>query len=154
VAEAAGGLPAHVTLLYPFVAPARLDAAVRTRLAAVAARHAGFDYLIGGPATWPDTLYATVDPVEPFVRLQADLAAAFPAFPIYGRSDGFVYEPHITIAEGAALADPVVAAAPAWDALPRGARVAAIEVIARADDGRWRTNWRLPLAGSGRRGRR
>jgi 2'-5' RNA ligase len=154
VVDAADGVPAHVTLLFPFVAPARLDVVVRAGLAAVAARHPGFAYTIGGPATWPDTVYATLDPVEPFVRLQADFAAAFPGFPIYGRSADFIYEPHITIVESAALPEPAVLAAPAWEALPHKGRAAAVEVIVRADPGRWRTLWRIPLAGFRPRGRR
>ena len=94
------------------------------------------------------------DPAGPFVRLQADLAEAFPTFPMYGRPAGFVYEPHVTIAEGAATGEPSVASAPAWESLPRTAGAGAIEVIVRADDGRWRLLWRIPLAGSGLRGRR
>jgi 2'-5' RNA ligase len=150
VPDAADGLPAHLTLLYPFIEPAGLDATIRRRIGAVAGGHDPFDYRLLGATRWPDTLYVAVAPVQPFVVLQADLAAAFPDHPIYGEPADFAFVPHVTIAEGA-MADGFAAIAdPAWAALPRSARAAALEVIA-IDGGRWRVVWRLRL---GRRGRR
>ena len=89
-------------------------------------------------------MYARVEPVRPFVELQARLARAFPGFPIYGTDETFEFVPHVTIAEGSDLA----AAEPehrAWAALPRPARAAALEVIVRDSGGRWRPIWRVPL---------
>ena len=57
VADAAEGVPAHLTLLYPFVEPRLLDASVRRTIAAVAARHAPFHYRLDRAARWPDTVY-------------------------------------------------------------------------------------------------
>jgi hypothetical protein len=88
IGDAADGVPAHLTLLYPFVAPERLDGSVRRTILDVAATIDPFDYDLIGGARWPDTVYAAVDPVEPFVELQAALQAAFPAFPIYGEPPG------------------------------------------------------------------
>ena len=146
VGDAADGVPAHLTMLYPFVAPARLDAEVRVRLAGVAGRHLPFDYRLSGPATWPDTVYVRVDPEEPFVRLQADLAAAFPAFPIYGRdAASFAFVPHVTVAEGAAVADPATLTHDGWRSLPIRATASRLEVIARPSSGPWQTVWRIRL---------
>jgi 2'-5' RNA ligase len=99
VVDAVDGLPAHLTMLYPFVDAARLTAGVRSSIAVVAGRHEPFDYHVIGPARWSGTVYAAVEPVEPFVRLQRDLGLAFPDHPIYGEGPGFAYVPHITIAE-------------------------------------------------------
>jgi 2'-5' RNA ligase len=151
--DAAAGVPAHLTLLYPFVAPERLDCSVRRTLAAVAASHPAFDYSLTGQATWPDTVYVAVDPVEPFVRLQVALAQAFPAFPIYGRDAGFEFVPHVTITEGKAVGEATLREGRAWAALPRHARATHLEVIARGVSGQWRTAWRLRLDGP-TRGRR
>jgi 2'-5' RNA ligase len=149
VAAAAQGVPAHVTLLYPFVlypfvGRSELDASIRRKIASVAARHAPFDYKLTGPERWPDTIYVAVEPIEPFVRLQADLAGAFPDYPIYGEGNDLEYTPHITVAEGRAVErEPTVRNA-AWSALPMTARAAWIDVIATSG-AKWDLVWRMPL---------
>ena len=101
VASAADGVPAHATMLFPFVAPERLDGTVRRVLAGVAARHAPIEHRLVGPQRWPGVTYAGLDPVEPFVALHRDLQAAFPAFPIYGPAFDLEFMPHVTVDEGA-----------------------------------------------------
>jgi 2'-5' RNA ligase len=145
VGDALAGLPAHLTMLYPFVEPGRLRSDVRRRLAAAAAGTPPFEYRLTGAATWPDTIYVAVDPAAPFVALQRTLTEAFPTFPIYGTDPGFEFVPHVTIAEGPPTGDPGPLDDPAWRSLPRLGRVASIEVIARPPDAPWRTIWRLPL---------
>jgi 2'-5' RNA ligase len=134
-------------MLYPFVEPERLVPAIRERIAAVAAWHRPFEYALVDAARWPETVYAAVEPARPFAQLQAALAAAFPAFPIYGRDAAFEFVPHVTIAEGAAAADPGVLADPGWRTLPRRMTASAVEVIAAGADGRWRTVWRIRFGG-------
>lgn len=142
--EGARGVPAHVTLLHPFVGD--LDPSIRRAVATVAARHAPFDYTMTGPARWPDTIYVAVEPIEPFVRLQADLAAAFPDYPIYGKGWDFEFTPHITVAEGLAVEHEDIMRSEAWGALPMPARAAWLEVIA-GNGAKWDLVWRMPLGG-------
>ena len=149
VPNAAEGVPAHLTLLYPFVAPERLTRSVRSAIEAVVPRHAPFPYALAGKAIWPDTVYVAVDPVAPFLALQEDLARAFPDFPIYGEDATFEFVPHVTIAEGSAIDDGAVLGARAWASLPRPALASSLEVIARAGAAPWRTVWRIGLGGSG-----
>jgi 2'-5' RNA ligase len=146
--DAADGMFAHATMLWPFVAPERLERSVREELARVAQAHAPIPYRLTRVARWPDTVYVAVDPEAPFVRLQAALEAAFPGFPVYGPNRPFEFIPHVTIAEGAAVDDPRVLAEARRIPLPRRDRAAAIEVIARSASDRWRTVWRIRLAGS------
>jgi 2'-5' RNA ligase len=145
VGNAADGVPAHLTLLHPFIEPGVLGSEVRRRLGAVAARHPSFEYRLSGMATWPLAVYVAVRPVDPFVRLQRDLQAAFPDFPIYGEPAGFGFVPHVTVADRDHVAEPGLGADPAWAALPRPARATAIELIGTDAGGRWRLIWRLPL---------
>ena len=145
VAEARRGLPAHLTLLYPFVEAGQLDPAVRQAVAAVAARHATFDYRLVSGARWPGVAYVAVDPVEPFVALQADLARVFPDYPIYGEPWAFAFVPHVTVAEGAGTDEAAVLRDSAWMSLPRTTRASALDVIAN-DGGGWRLVWRVRLA--------
>ena len=144
VGDAAAGVPAHLTMLYPFVEPDRLTGAVRDRIAGIAPAHRPFEYQLAARAVWPDTVYVRVDPEMRFVRLQADLARAFPAYPIYGTDATFEFVPHVTVAEGEGIAR-ATPAHPAWTTLPRTGRASSVEVIARGDDGRWRLIWRVPL---------
>ena len=153
IADAADGVPAHLTLLYPFVEPDRLDRTVRSMLAAVAATIEPFEYRLAGPARFPDTVYAAVEPNAPFVALQAAMGRAFPTFPIYGPDWAFEFVPHVSVAEGSAVIDPASRAGAAWRALPQVRQARRIDVIARDPGGRWRTRWRIPLgrpAGSAR----
>jgi 2'-5' RNA ligase len=140
-------VPAHLTLLYPFVDPTALTPAIRRTLTNVAGRHVPFPYALRAKAVWPDTVYVAVEPAAPFVRLQRDLQAAFPAYPIYRRDASFRFVPHVTVAEGTAVGDPAVGADRGWRALPRSREATAIEVIATGPDGRWRTVWRIRLGG-------
>jgi 2'-5' RNA ligase len=144
VADAADGLPAHATLLFPFVAPERLDPAVRGIVAGAAARHAPIEYRLVGPRRWPGVIYAAPDPTGPFVALHRDLQVAFPSFPIYGPEFDLEFAPHVTIDEGLSV---VPLDDPAWRSLPRPSVATALEVIARPSGGRWRTVWRVRLGG-------
>jgi 2'-5' RNA ligase len=150
VLDAQDGVPAHLTLLYPFVEPGGLDASVRRAIASVVRRHAPIDFHLAGPARWPDTIYVAVRPANPFVALQADLAATFPGYPIYGKPADFAFVPHVTVAEGLSVDDPATLADPGWAALPRPARALALEVIAD-DGGGSRLVWRVRLTGRARR---
>jgi 2'-5' RNA ligase len=135
-----------VTLLYPFVGRDGLDASIRRKIEAVAARHPPFDFAMTGPARWPDTIYVAVEPIEPFVRLQEDLAAAFPEYPIYGQGWDFEFTPHITVAEGHPVDHEHTMRTEAWAALPMPARAAWLEVIA-SDGAQWDLVWQTPLGG-------
>jgi 2'-5' RNA ligase len=146
VADAADGVRAHLTMLYPFVPSDRLGPDVRRAIAAVAGRHAAIPYRLTGPHRWPDTIYAGVEPADPVMRLQAELAEAFPEFPIYGEPPGFAFVPHVTVAEGPAVNDPRTMDDPAWAAVPIDAVATHLEVISR-DGGRWGLRWRIPLGG-------
>jgi 2'-5' RNA ligase len=147
VENATIGVPAHMTLLHPFIEPAGLDGSVRRTLAAVAAGHRPFDYQQTRMAEWPDAIYVAVEPTEPFERLQRELQAAFPDWPIYGAGVDFEFEPHITVADRQGKRHTGIHRDRAWRALPRPSRASAVEVIATGENGRWRLVWRLPLGG-------
>jgi 2'-5' RNA ligase len=151
VGNAADGVPAHLTLLYPFIELEELDVGVRRRLRDVTRRQRPFDYRQVRMAEWPDAIYVAVEPTDPFKRLHGDLQAAFPDWPIYGADApaGFLFEPHITIAERQGKLEAGIREAAAWRALPRPARATSIDVIGTRPDGRWRLVWRVPLGGRG-----
>ncbi len=142
VADARLGMPAHATLLYPFVAAGALDADLRSRLAQILADHEPFAFRLASRGRWPATLFASIEPEGPFRSLHDHLAAAFPEFPIYGGAHDFV--PHVTVAEGAAADDPAVIDHPAWRSLPAPLVASVAELIIR-DAESWRVSWRFDL---------
>ncbi len=150
VPDAVDGLPAHVTVAYPFAEPGSIDDAVVGLVAEVVARRAPWTMRLVERRRWPDTVYASVEPGAPAIALQADLAAAFPSLPIYGGAIE-VFVPHVTIAEGPSVDDPSVDADPGWDDLPVTCAVSEVELIVRGDDGWWRTTRTFPLREPGSR---
>jgi len=144
-ADGAARMPPHVTLLYPFVDDGALAERDLDAVREVVSAHAAFDFALarfGEFAGEARVLYLAPDPDEPFRRLTAALARAFPAHPPYGGAFAEVV-PHLTLAEGpAAPLDEIRAAV--GPALPIAARADEAAVM-RLVDGRWSTHARLPL---------
>jgi len=83
--SAAVGVPAHITLLYPFVAPEQVDGRVLNSLAACFAQSETIDYALTEVQRFPaETLYLKPDPVEPFRTLTMAIWKRFPETPPYG----------------------------------------------------------------------
>jgi 2'-5' RNA ligase len=140
---AAWGVPAHVTILYPFVAPALLSASIREAVARIAHAEGAFTARFQRVERWPGVVWLAPEPAAPFARLTAAAFAAFPDYPPYA---GTIEEPrpHLSIAEGDAIdADAVRAAANPHLPFERAVRV--VTVIAQEPSGRWRLRWTLPL---------
>jgi 2'-5' RNA ligase len=142
--RAAGvGVPAHVTILYPFVDPHEMDARVRRELAGIAARHEPFRVRFERVGRWPGVVFLAPEPAGPFARLTDDLVAAFPHHPPYGGAFDEVV-PHLTITESAeAPLDEIAAEAAA--SLPFERPVTRLEVLVEDGVGRWHGRWRIPL---------
>ena len=97
--SAAAGMPAHITLLYPFLAPGAIDDRVMDRLRHCFKGFLAFDFALTAPRRFPDrVLYLAVEPVEPFRRLTRAIWQAFPQTPPYGGRYPTIV-PHLTIAD-------------------------------------------------------
>jgi 2'-5' RNA ligase len=140
---AASGIPAHVTLLFPFLSSFELTASVRGALAGIATGVPPFDVRFERVERFPEAVWLAPEPATPFLDLTAAIVHAFPDHPPYdGRHDEVV--PHLTIGQGeGAELDRLEAAA--RDCPPFEAHVGAIEVIAEAGAARWRRHWRIGL---------
>jgi len=136
-------VPAHVTVLYPFVPAGDLDASVRHSLAGIAAEHRPFDVRFERVGRFPTVVYLAPDPPEPFNRLTEAIHSRFPDFPPYEGAFEVVI-PHLTIVESTeAPLDEIATVAKA--ALPFRHHVTRLEVLVQGQDGRWLTRWRLRL---------
>jgi 2'-5' RNA ligase len=98
-------VPAHLTLLNPFFAPAETTPAVRRRVAEVVGAFPSFGLSLTRLASFPQgVLYLTPEPATPVIELITRLRNAFPEVAPYW--DGYEeVVPHVTIAD-AAFADP------------------------------------------------
>ena len=141
--SAAIGVPPHVTILFPFLPPDRLDATVRRELAHIAAAQDAFEARFTTVGRFPALLYLAPEVAEPFVALTEACTERFPEFPPYGGLHDQIV-PHLTVVEiEGAPTDGIVPRLEA--ALPFDHRVTAIEVITPSEAGPWRLRWRLPL---------
>jgi 2'-5' RNA ligase len=149
-ASAALGVPAHVTLLYPFVAPAALDDAVRAELGRIIGTEVVFPFALRHVERWPNVVYLPPEPSDPFSRLIRALATAYPDYPPYGGAHALAdIVPHLTVAQSDRT-DYLDAAAHALPGLLPVRDVCREAWLIAHDAGeRWRTVWRLPLSASG-----
>jgi 2'-5' RNA ligase len=137
------GLPAHVTVLFPFLAPGNLAPGARRELASIAADTEPFDVIFASVGRFPNVVYLMPEPSRPFAHLTAAVFARFPAFPPYeGAFEEVV--PHLTVAESASAPyDEIAQEAAAL--LPIRRRITTLEVLVEGAEGRWHGHWRLSL---------
>jgi 2'-5' RNA ligase len=143
------GMPAHVTVLYPFV-PSEQLGEVEERLAEIAAAAPSFELLFARTARFPEVLYLAPEPAEPFVALTAAIAVEWPDYPPYEGVHETVI-PHLTVAESedATLFDRI--ATEVEPHLPIETRVREASLFVEDDAGRWHERSRIPFGGTGPR---
>lgn len=102
--ESFARVPAHITLLYPFVPLEEIDNAA-SRLRSMLAEVKPFEINLGRYSRFEKTVFLEpVDP-KPVIELHRRLAAAFPEYPIYGGEHGPDLHPHLTLASRDDLAE-------------------------------------------------
>ena len=136
-------MPAHVTILYPFVRASELTPAVRTDLLQIAGEFRAFRVSFAEAARWPGLVYLEPKPSTPFTALIDRVAACFPEHPPYAGQISEVI-PHVTVVESHETPLEEIRSA-AQAALPFEAAAEALEVLVEGDGGRWRRRWRLPF---------
>ena len=108
------GVPAHITVLYPFMAPSMISAEIIQQCTRCVRSFARFAFTIGSIGRFPAACYLEPTPAEPFIQLTHALWGEFPQFPPYGGVFPSVV-PHLTIADGnaqnAAIANAAVSSA-------------------------------------------
>ena len=143
--SAARGVPAHVTVLFPFLPPDRIDVTTIDRLAAALDAVTAFDCTFarvgwfGEEVAWLDP-----EPREPFLALTDAVRRSFPGYEPYGGA--YVTQvPHLTIGM-ATLGDVRTAVQEVAAQLPITAHIDRVLVMGGAlGSGRWETLASLPL---------
>ena len=145
-AAAAKGVPAHVTVLYPFVPPALIDDAVLATVREVVGAVPRFEVDLAAVAWFGDAVaYVEPRPAEPFRRLIAAVVGRFPEYPPYGGEHAEVV-PHLTIGHGAPRDVLAAAGAQVEPYLPIRVKVASVRLMTGSEAaGSWRTVAEFPL---------
>ncbi|MEU9026626.1 2'-5' RNA ligase family protein [Streptomyces sp. NPDC048383] len=139
------GVPAHVTVLFPFLDASRLDAGVDAALADLVGRHQPFDLRFASSGRFPDVLYLVPEPDAPLRGLTRSIVERWPEAPPYGGR--FVdIVPHLTVVHG--QEDPVLDAIEVdlADTLPFTCHVSSVELMVY-DGSRWRERSSYALGG-------
>jgi 2'-5' RNA ligase len=140
---AAEGVPAHVSVLYPFLNAALIGRQAIDDLGELLGAHRAFDVRFTKTARWPGVLYLEPEPDGPLRELTASVAARWPEVPPYGGR--FEPVPHLTVGQGQepAVYDAVEAALSAR--LPISTRVTRVLLVVH-DGRRWHERAAFPLA--------
>jgi 2'-5' RNA ligase len=135
--SAARGVPAHITVLFPFLDTEELDEGA---IADLIAGFPAFDFELDRVEHFPDgTTWLHPSPSLPFVDLTAAVWQRWPERPPYeGIHDEVI--PHLTLSDSAPIE--------AQFELPISARAREVTLIEEHEqDGRWSARLHLPLLG-------
>jgi 2'-5' RNA ligase len=146
-ANALLGIPAHITVLAPFMPPQMINAPVLTQLGQLFADVSQFQFRLDR-TDWFSDQVLWLAPGDPglFRDLTQRVFHEFPAFPPFeGKHD--VVVPHLTVGYGHPLNDMRAAEEAIQDSLPIDARAAAVTLMTeQSSGGRWTTTATLNLA--------
>ena len=144
--SASWGVPAHITVLYPFLSPAVLDTMVLSAVQDVIWAVPRFTVTLTRVAWFGDkVVYLTPEPGEPLQTLTAAVGTTFGLLPYGGQHRTAV--PHLTVGHDQPLTVLLRAAAQVQRTLPITATVDHVTLITgRPEPGRtWRTHTEFPL---------
>ncbi|MFE2285122.1 2'-5' RNA ligase family protein [Streptomyces sp. NPDC059443] len=134
--SARAGVPAHVSVLYPFLDESRITPATLAALAAILHPVHAFDLRFERTGRFPGGLYLAPEPGDRLKRLTLAVAERWPEAPPYGGRYPEVV-PHLTVAQRADEAALAAAETDLRDRLPFTARVRSVELVA-FDGTAWR----------------
>ncbi|GEB60205.1 2'-5' RNA ligase family protein [Streptomyces gardneri] len=97
--SAQAGVPAHITVLFPFLDESRIDTLVHSALADVLGSHQAFDLRFESFGRLPGVLYLVPEPDMQVRQLTEAIADRWPEAPPYGGRFTEII-PHLTIAQG------------------------------------------------------
>ncbi|MEK6275513.1 MAG: 2'-5' RNA ligase family protein [Actinomycetota bacterium] len=137
------GVPAHITLLFPFVPVEEVDEQLLGDLRELFASQPAFTYRLPRVDRFPEVVWLAPEPAEPFKDLTDLIVARYPDYPPYeGIHDEVIH--HLTVAEGRPeLQDEVDAAL--TPSLPIEAEGREVMLIVEDASGHWHADERFLL---------
>jgi 2'-5' RNA ligase len=142
------GVPAHITVLYPFMAPGEISDTATDAVRDVLAHFPEFPFRLTRLDRFPEgATYLAPEPATPFVDLTSAIAERFPGYPPYAGAHAEVI-PHLTVAQSPDA--PAAELAEIERHLPIRCVAREAWLMVEDDERRWRTRLRFPFAGSAR----
>ncbi|MET8132398.1 2'-5' RNA ligase family protein [Streptomyces sp. NPDC005251] len=133
--SARAAVPAHVTVLFPFLHESRLDGDTLAAIDGVIGRHRPFEVRFERCGRFQGILYLAPEPGTPFRRITEAIVRRWPEIPPFGgQFDDIV--PHLTIVQGQDDAVLDEAEADLRGRLPITARVSSVDLIVH-DGSQW-----------------
>jgi 2'-5' RNA ligase superfamily len=132
------GVPAHITVIYPFAPAEAIDTAARQRLADLFGSIFSFGFRLDQVGWFgQDVLWLGPADPAPFQALTERVAAEFPAYPPFeGRFAEVVV--HLTVGQGGPVGELRAAEEAVRPRLPIDGAVRAVTLLASEPGGRWR----------------
>ena len=145
-ANARLGVPAHVTVIYPFAPAGEIGPSMRERLGGVFGAIPAFGFRLDRVGWFgADVLWLGPRDPGPFQVLTEQVLAEFPGYPAFGGQFAEVV-PHLTVGHGQPVAELRVAEAAIAPQLPVDGVVEAVSLLSRDAGGRWRRSARFTLS--------
>jgi 2'-5' RNA ligase len=144
-------IPAHVTIVFPFVPSVEVDEDLLERLRALYAPVAPFDYELAFVRRFPAVAWLAPEPATPFISLIERTYAAFPDHPPYGDQ---LHDPvphcSIGVVDDPGSLDVIVGELETGleSVLPIGCTADETTLLEEQPDGRWSTRAAFPLHGT------
>ena len=95
------GVPAHITVLFPFISPDLITDDDLARATETFQRFRPFEFRLEQVDRFPESLYLVPEPDEPFISLTEAVVREFPEYPPYGGKFTEIV-PHLTVANRSA----------------------------------------------------
>ena len=140
------GVPAHITLLYPFAAADSITDELIDEVGTTIRGFGSFPYRLDAARWFDDSvMWLAPNPAAPFAALTRMLMRAFPRFPPYGGAFGDDVVPHLTIGDRAPVERLEEAARSVSRLLPIDARADEVALLVRGGSTKWRVAGAVPL---------
>jgi 2'-5' RNA ligase len=140
------GMPAHITVLYPFIRRSSITSDDVSLLRRTLGEVEPFTFELSEVGWFEErVLYLVPNPTAPFKEMTQLMAGAFPRYKPYGGEFQEIV-PHLTVAEGASVSKLREAARAITELLPIHAEVNVVCLMARDVSGNWEIHTKFDLA--------
>jgi 2'-5' RNA ligase len=143
------GVPAHITVLYPFLSPENLSQKVREDLRNATVQVLPFEFRLTAVGRFPGVVYLAPECSAPFVELVDVIVRKFPEYRPYGGKFQSVI-PHLTVSDSGELNGDAVEAQLLALLKAKGSISANCDALTLIENssGRWSTKYSIPLGES------
>ena len=143
------GVPAHITVLFPFISPDLITESDLAKTTGTFQRFRPFEFRLEQVGRFPESLYLIPESDEPFISLTEAIVREFPEYPPYGGKFTEIV-PHLTVANRSAELSTIAETKLSKIMKELGPIHAVCNVVELYENssGRWRWAHSFPLEGA------